>query len=209
MVKTADGYKAIARVRASDRVFAKDEASGETGYKPVTARYGNPYQETVYIEVSDGLGKIQILVSNRIHPFYSGGKWIKEEDLKAGSRLFTENGAEQTVQSITVKPEPLQAYNLTVADWHTYFVKGDKAETEGVWVHNACPPKRTGSSKNEKHGDGDRSQISAESRIAELKNKIIPGMHKNERLKIERTIRNITKNANRKAKGEEHGRRGR
>ena len=209
LVKTADGYKAIARIRVGDRVFAKDEASGEMGYKPVTARYGNPYQETVYIEVSDGLGKIQTLVSNRIHPFYSGGKWIKAEDLKAGSRLFAENGAEQTVQSVTVKPEPLQAYNLTVADWHTYFVKGDKAETEGVWVHNACPPKRTGSSKNEKHGDGGRSQISAESQIAELKNKIIPGMPKNERLKIEQTIKNITKNANRKAKGEEHGRRGR
>ena len=209
LVKTADGYKAIARIRVGDRVFAKDEASGETGYKPVTAQYGNPYQETVYIEVSDGLGKIQTLVSNRIHPFYSGGKWIKAEDLKAGSRLFAENGAEQTVQSVTVKQEPLQAYNLTVADWHTYFVKGDKAETEGVWVHNACPPKRTGSSKNEKHGDGGRSQISAESQIAELKNKIIPGMPKNERLKIEQTIKNITKNANRKAKGEEHGRRGR
>ena len=139
LVKTADGYKAIARIRAGDRVFAKDEASGETGYKPVTARYGNPYQETVYIEVSDGLGKIQTLVSNRIHPFYSGGKWIKAEDLKAGSRLFAENGAEPTVQSVTVKQEPLQAYNLTVADWHTYFVKGDKAETEGVWVHNECP----------------------------------------------------------------------
>lgn len=209
LVKTADGYKAIAHIRVGDRVFAKDEASGETGYKPVTAQYGNPYQETVYIEVSDGLGKIQTLVSNRIHPFYSDGKWIKAEDLKAGSRLFAENGAEQTVQSVTVKQEPLQAYNLTVADWHTYFVKGDKAETEGVWVHNACPPKRTGSSKNEKHGDGGRSQISAESQIAELKNKIIPGMPKNERLKIEQTIKNITKNANRKAKGEEHGRRGR
>ena len=139
LVKTADGYKAIARIRVGDRVFTKDEASGETGYKPVTARYGNPYQETVYIEVSDGLGKIQTLVSNRIHPFYSDGKWIKAEDLKAGSRLFAENGAEPTVQSVTVKPEPLQAYNLTVADWHTYFVKGDKAETEGVWVHNDCP----------------------------------------------------------------------
>ena len=142
LVKTADGYKAIARIRVGDRVFAKDEASGETGYKPVTARYGNPYQETVYIEISDGLGKIQTLVSNRIHPFYSDGKWIKAEDLKAGSRLFAENGAEPTVQSVTVKQEPLQAYNLTVADWHTYFVKGDKAETEGVWVHNSCPPKR-------------------------------------------------------------------
>ena len=143
LVKTADGYKAIAHIRVGDRVFAKDEASGETGYKPVTAQYGNPYQETVYIEVSDGLGKIQTLVSNRIYPFYSDGKWIKAEDLKAGSRLFAENGAGQTVQSVTVKQEPLQAYNLTVADWHTYFVKGDKAETEGVWVHNDCPPRKT------------------------------------------------------------------
>ncbi len=209
MVKTADGYKAIAHIQAGDRVLSKDEASGETGYKPVTARYGNPYQETVYIEISDGIGNSQTLISNRIHPFYSDGKWIKAEDLKAGIRLLSESGAEQTVQSVTVKPKPLKAYNLTVADWHTYFVKGDKAETEGVWVHNACPPKRTGSSKNEKHGDGGRSQISAESRIAELTNKIIPGMPKNERLKIEKTIRNIAKNANRKAKGEEHGRRGR
>ena len=168
LVKTADGYKAIARIRVGDRVFAKNEASGETGYKPVTARYGNPYQETVYIEVSDGLGKIQTLVSNRIHPFYSDGKWIKAEDLKAGSRLFAENGAEPTVQSVTVKQEPLQAYNLTVADWHTYFVKGDKAETEGVWVHNECPTKpkptnhaqqRKEEAKNDSHrsvGDSNR-----------------------------------------------------
>ncbi|HEZ4659848.1 TPA: HINT domain-containing protein [Neisseria meningitidis] len=209
MVKTADGYKAIARIRAGESVLSKDEASGKTGYKPVIARYGNPYQETVYIEVSDGIGNNQTLISNRIHPFYSGGKWIKAEDLKAGSRLFAESGKTQTVRNIIVKPKPLKAYNLTVADWHTYFVKGNQAETEGVWVHNACPPKRTGSSKNGKHGDGGRSQISAESRIAELKNKIIPGMSKNERLKIKQKIRNIAKNANRKAEGEEHGRRGR
>ena len=142
LVKTADGYKAIARIRAGDRVFAKDEASGETGYKPVTARYGNPYRETVYIEVSDGIGNSQTLISNRIHPFYSDGKWIKAEDLKAGIRLLSESGKTQTVRNIIVKPTPLKAYNLTVADWHTYFVKGDRAETEGVWVHNSCPPKR-------------------------------------------------------------------
>ncbi|HEZ5532982.1 TPA: HINT domain-containing protein [Neisseria meningitidis] len=140
MVKTADGYKAIAHIQAGDRVFAKDETSGKTGYKPVTARYGNPYQETVYIKVSDGIGNNQTLISNRIHPFYSGGKWIKAEDLKAGSRLLSESGKTQTVRNIVVKPKPLKAYNLTVADWHTYFVKGSQAETEGVWVHNSCPP---------------------------------------------------------------------
>ncbi|HEZ1432085.1 HINT domain-containing protein [Neisseria meningitidis] len=199
----------MAHIRVGESVLSKDEASGKTGYKPVTAQYGNPYQETVYIKVSDGIGNSQTLVSNKIHPFYSQGKWIQADRLKKGDTLLSESGAKQTVQNITLKQQPLKAYNLTVADWHTYFVKGGKAETEGVWVHNACPPKRTGSSKNEKHGDGGRSQISAESRIAELENKIIPGMPKNERLKIKQKIRNITKNANRKAKGEEHGRRGR
>ncbi|MCZ2318602.1 polymorphic toxin MafB class 1 [Neisseria meningitidis] len=139
LVKTADGYKAIAHIQAGDRVFAKDETSGKTGYKPVTARYGNPYQETVYIEISDGIGNSQTLISNRIHPFYSQGKWIQAGRLKKGDTLLSESGAKQTVQNITLKQQPLKAYNLTVADWHTYFVKGNQAETEGVWVHNDCP----------------------------------------------------------------------
>ncbi|HGO7949940.1 TPA: HINT domain-containing protein [Neisseria meningitidis] len=139
MVRTADGYKAIAHIQAGDRVLSKDEANGETGYKPVTARYGNPYRETVYIEVSDGIGNSQTLVSNKIHPFYSQGKWIQAGRLKKGDTLLSESGAKQTVQNITLKQQPLKAYNLTVADWHTYFVKGDRAETEGVWVHNDCP----------------------------------------------------------------------
>ncbi|WP_127207294.1 polymorphic toxin-type HINT domain-containing protein [Neisseria meningitidis] len=199
----------MAHIRVGESVLSKDEASGKTGYKPVTAQYGNPYQETVYIKVSDGIGNSQTLISNRIHPFYSQGKWIQAGRLKKGDTLLSESGAKQTVQNITFKQQPLKAYNLTVADWHTYFVKGNQAETEGVWVHNSCPPKRTGSSKNEKHGDGGRSQISAESKIAELTNKIIPGMSKNERLKIKQKIKNIAKNANRKTKEEEHGRRGR
>ncbi|WP_304669382.1 polymorphic toxin MafB class 1 [Neisseria polysaccharea] len=139
LVRTADGYKAIAHIQAGDRVLSKDEASGETGYKPVTTRYGNPYRETVYIKVSDGIGKIQTLVSNKIHPFYSQGKWIQAGRLKKGDTLLSESGAKQTVQNITFKQQPLKAYNLTVADWHTYFVKGSQAETEGVWVHNECP----------------------------------------------------------------------
>ena len=139
LVKTADSYKAIAHIQAGDRVFAKDETSGKTGYKPVTAQYGNPYRETVYIKVSDGIGNSQTLISNRIHPFYSQGKWIQAGRLKKGDTLLSESGAKQTVQNITLKQQPLKAYNLTVADWHTYFVKGDRAETEGVWVHNDCP----------------------------------------------------------------------
>ena len=67
--------------------------------------------------------------------------------------------------------------------------------------------RRTGSSKNEKHGDGGRAQTAAERQIAELESQIIPGMSRSERIKIKTKINNIKENANRKAKGEEHGRR--
>ena len=42
-----------------------------------------------------------------------------------------------TVSSVRIAEEPLQAYNLTVADYHTYFIKGEKGSS-GVWVHNDC-----------------------------------------------------------------------
>ncbi|MCL5915390.1 HINT domain-containing protein, partial [Neisseria meningitidis] len=72
-------------------------------------------QETVYIEVSDGIGNSQTLISKRIHPFYSDGKWSKAEDLKAGSGLLSESGKSQTVRNIVVKQKPLKAHNRTVA----------------------------------------------------------------------------------------------
>ena len=54
--------------------------------------------------------------------------------------LLDENGAAQTVQSVETKAEALTAYNLTVADFHTYFVKGAESGADAVWVHNDCDP---------------------------------------------------------------------
>ena len=53
--------------------------------------------------------------------------------------LLSENGATQTVQSVETKDEALTAYNLTVADFHTYFVKENGSGADAVWVHNECP----------------------------------------------------------------------
>lgn len=65
---------------------------------------------------------------------------------------------------------------------------------------------RTGSSKNEKHGDGGRAQQSAEKQIAELEAQLYNGMPRNDRLKIEQKIKNIKATAAKKARGEEHSR---
>jgi len=39
---------------------------------------------------------------------------------------------------VTIQSEKLQAYNLTVDKDHTYFIKGAKTDSQGVWVHNDC-----------------------------------------------------------------------
>lgn len=79
-------------------------------------------------------------MANTIHPFYANGKWIPSGSLKTGDVLLSENGAAQTVQSVETKAEKLTAYNLTVANFHTYFVKGAESGADAVWVHNDCDP---------------------------------------------------------------------
>ena len=79
-------------------------------------------------------------MANTIHPFYANGRWTAAGSLKTGDVLLDENGAAQTVQSVETKAEALTAYNLTVADFHTYFVKGAGSGMDAVWVHNACDP---------------------------------------------------------------------
>ena len=148
LVKTQTGYKAIADIKAGDKVLSKNEHNGETAYKTVTAQYSNPYAETVYVHIADAADQNQTLIANKIHPFYTNGRWIEAGSLKAGDILETANGEKQTVQSVVIKAEPLKAYNLTVQDFHTYFVKGKGAETDAVWVHNECDTadKSTGTS---------------------------------------------------------------
>jgi len=49
------------------------------------------------------------------------GYWVDAADLTAGYRLLN---ADATWAEVEVVEEPLEAYNLTVADFHTYFVAG-------------------------------------------------------------------------------------
>ncbi|WP_369008735.1 polymorphic toxin-type HINT domain-containing protein, partial [Neisseria sicca] len=69
-------------------LFPNHHPTPQTPYKPLTPPYPNPYQQTLYIQLSHHLPKIQTLLSNPIHPFYSGPKSIKPQRLKAPSPLF-------------------------------------------------------------------------------------------------------------------------
>lgn len=159
LVKTDKGYTPIADIKIGDKVLAKNEYNGELGYKAVTAQYSNPYVQTVYIHIKDTNNQQQTLIANTIHPFFVNGKWIEAGSLKAGDTLQAENGKQQTVQFVEIKNEALTAYNLTVQDFHTYFVKGRGAEIDAVWVHNECDtvskPVTRIEGASYKHGESD------------------------------------------------------
>ncbi|TPH03810.1 filamentous hemagglutinin, partial [Haemophilus haemolyticus] len=56
-VKTEQGYKPIASIKIGDKVYAKNELTGQMTYQRVQAHYNNPYDFTVYVEVIDEQGK--------------------------------------------------------------------------------------------------------------------------------------------------------
>ena len=158
-VKTEQGYKPIESIKIGDKVYAKNELTGQMTYQRVQAHYNNPYDFTVYVEVIDEQGKHQTIVSNKIHPFFTqvnqgelvpsseghhyngeiqNAQWVDAQNLKAGYKLLSENNYWQMVKGVTIKAEKLSAYNLTIETDHTYFIKGANSDLDGVWVHNNC-----------------------------------------------------------------------
>ncbi len=82
------------------------------------------------------------LVASHGHDYkgpIEGGEWVNAEHLKAGFKLLNGNESWSEVVSVKIEKKPLKAYNLTVEDYHTYFVKGAANDNaQPVWVHNDC-----------------------------------------------------------------------
>jgi hypothetical protein len=148
----------IRDVRPQMSVVSRDPVTGEISNRLVTDQYSNPYEETVSVAIRDvENGAMQTIVSNRIHPYfvqttrvvadsseghvYTGplenGHWVDAAELHAGDRLLNADGSWAEVVGVKTEAKALEAYNLTVADFHTYFVTADK-NADPVWVHNDC-----------------------------------------------------------------------
>ena len=167
LVSTRDGHRSIRDIEAGrDEVWARDEVTGRSGWRTVLAQYGNRYESTVEVTARDGDGRRQTIVSNRIHPYFTriaattliatggvtaaiaseghvyagdidGGAWVDAQHLRVGDGLLGERGRWQTIERVAIEEKPLEAYNLTVEGYSTYFVAGEVG-AEAVWVHNTC-----------------------------------------------------------------------
>ena len=149
---------------------SRNAETGVMSCQSVLAHYSNHYPETVKVAIRDlEQGMTQQIISNKIHPFFvqvpagaivppsseghnyqgvlANGHWVDASNLKPGYRLLNNDGSWAEVADVTIEDRPLQAYNMTIANDHTYFVRGAPSlsdqpiaanDNQAIWVHNDC-----------------------------------------------------------------------
>ena len=127
----ADGTtKKIKDIKVGDVVLATDPETGEQGPHKVTQLW--PHQDDLYTLTVNGA----TIVTTEDHPYWDAtdGRWERTDQLDVGDLLRTPDGRAARVDGFTTLTRRYaDAYNLTIADLHTYYVL---AGTTPVLVHN-------------------------------------------------------------------------
>ena len=130
----ADGSSlAISQIATGDRVIATDPTTGSTEARQVSAVWH--HQDTLVQARVAG----QTLTTTDDHVFWNATDhaWQEAKDLDRGDRLLSADGSTATFDGISADAvHDGTAYNLTVADIHTYYVL---AGNTPVLVHNTGP----------------------------------------------------------------------
>ncbi|MFF7459779.1 polymorphic toxin-type HINT domain-containing protein, partial [Kitasatospora sp. NPDC008115] len=130
----------IETIRPGDQVAAADPTTGESGPRTVSAVIYTPddrnYTELT-IAASDS-AQAAVTATSR-HPFgvQNTGQWTNASDINRGDTLRTDTGAAAQVASVRHWTALAPAYNLAVADLHTFHVfAGDTP----LLTHNCLDP---------------------------------------------------------------------
>jgi hypothetical protein len=130
-VVMADGSrKAISKVAVGDKAEARDPQTGERTGKAVLALFVHT-DRLVELRVGD-----ETITTTADHPFWNAeaGEYQRADELDRGDRVLGTDGRLLKVHGLRAgSVRAGTAYNLEVADIHTYQVGG-----AGVLVHNTC-----------------------------------------------------------------------
>ena|GEM_PF-2979019 len=144
--------RSIETIEVGDRVWSRNEFTGEEGFKEVVQVFRNETNELAHLTYTSSTGlpaREQTLTGTPEHPFWSTTRnaWVNMGELRTGEALTLANGQTATVTSCRVEKltTTVRVYNFEVADWHTYHVGSANG---WVWVHNKCGPQHL---KRQKH----------------------------------------------------------
>ncbi|PYC84021.1 hypothetical protein C7C46_08050, partial [Streptomyces tateyamensis] len=117
--------KPIGDIKPGDEVKTADPTSGDLkGSEPVTATAVKLDKNLVDLVVITDDGAQPTIHTTDNHPFYDATvhAWIPAGSLPAGDLLATTDGRTIRVGEVGVTPGEANRYNLTVAEYHTYYV---------------------------------------------------------------------------------------
>ncbi|MCH5163688.1 MAG: hypothetical protein J1F36_01580 [Clostridiales bacterium] len=135
LCKDQDGnecHKPIEEIEVGDYVWAYNEETGESDWKPVLRLFRNETKEWYHVFAAG-----EEIVCTPNHPFYVVDKgFVEAKDLKIFDILLQSDGTHAIIKDIDVeKLEKAETtYNFEVADFHTYYVT-----ESSILVHNKCP----------------------------------------------------------------------
>jgi Pretoxin HINT domain len=133
LVQTDEGLKPIAEIEVGDKVLARNELTGQESYQTVTATMAEWHDTTLTVNLWRAEGSEQIITTDE-HPFFVVGKgFTPAAKLVLGDVIKLAGERLSVVGNLKRNFKGQLAYNLTVANDHTYFVGQSRA-----WVHNEC-----------------------------------------------------------------------
>jgi hypothetical protein len=129
LIAVEDGFVRFDEINVGVLVWAYNYNTGETALKEVLNVLVSASTEIISLETASG----EVIKTTAYHPFYVDGNWVRAGNLAAGDKVSTLDGGAITIVDISSErfAEPIAVYNLTVADFHTYFVG-----STGILVHN-------------------------------------------------------------------------
>ena len=116
-VWTESGVRPIESIQPGDRVLSQDPDTGELSFKVVTGKTLRPPTEASKLTVNG-----EAITTTLGHPLWVTGKgWEMAKHVKEGDQLHGIGGI-INVNAIEPLPNKVEAHNLVVDDFNTYFV---------------------------------------------------------------------------------------
>ena len=134
LVETQSGLIPIEEIDVGDRVWARDDETGEEAWRPVTDVFEASEREVLELTFVGASGTVEVLRVTPEHPLWSldDSEWDEAGELEPGEQVDALFGPMRLVSTVA-SPVTATVFNLEVADSHTYFV-GEA----GIWAHNKC-----------------------------------------------------------------------
>ncbi|CAM3879449.1 RHS repeat-associated core domain-containing protein [Litorimonas haliclonae] len=180
LVETEDGLRPIEDIKVGDLVLSRNPATGETAYKEVTAFIPRHDRIIWTVSLSGANDSSESFETTDEHPWWviseaGVGSWKRTDELTAGMVVTTADNQTMTITSALETERLDGTYNITVADFETYFVGENR-----VLVHNCG---RTGKQARLKElGDDPKLGKADRGWIKQERNSIARGQRKNIRV---------------------------